>query len=112
MVIGKVISQTHFNRDPHILGKTFRVSDLPSKVVGVMPYRIPRLFMAGRWIYGSQSIRRAKRYVERSDRGFDADCKTEAGCNSGASSGRGWIPSQKPVKQDYQTSNKGISKKL
>jgi hypothetical protein len=43
VVISESFWKTHFNRDPNILGKTFRVSGLTSTVVGVMPQSLSTL---------------------------------------------------------------------
>jgi putative ABC transport system permease protein len=66
VVISETFWKTHFNRDPNILGKTFRVSGLMSTVVGVMPQTLTSLdgIKVDLW----QPINpESQRYAERSD---------------------------------------------
>jgi len=66
VVISESFWKTHFNRDPSILGKTFRVSGMTSTVVGVMPQTLTSL--DGIKIDLWQPINpESRRYVERSD---------------------------------------------
>ena len=43
VVLGESFWKTHFNRDPNILGKTFRLNGLNSTVVGIMPKSLTAL---------------------------------------------------------------------
>jgi putative ABC transport system permease protein len=66
VVISETFWKTHFNRDPNILGKTFRVSGMTSTVVGVMPQKLTALdgIKVDMW----QPVDpESKRYVERGD---------------------------------------------
>ena len=66
VVISESFWKTHFDRDPNILGKSFRVSGMTSTVVGVMPQILTSLdgIKVDLW----QPINsESQRYVERSD---------------------------------------------
>jgi putative ABC transport system permease protein len=66
VVISERFWKTHFNRDPNILGKTFRVSGMTSTVVGVMPQSLTSLdgIKVDLW----QPVDpESKRYAERAD---------------------------------------------
>jgi len=66
VVISESFWKTHFNRDPNILGKTFRLSGMTSSIVGVMPESLtsPEGSRVDMW----QPIdAESKRYVERAD---------------------------------------------
>jgi putative ABC transport system permease protein len=66
VVISESFWKKHFNRDPNILGKTFRLGGMPSTVVGVMPQSTTTMdgFKVDIW----QPINpESQRYAERAD---------------------------------------------
>jgi len=66
VVISEALWKTHFNRDPNILGKTFRVSGMTSTVVGVMPQSL--IALDGIKVDLWQPVdAESKRYAERAD---------------------------------------------
>ena len=66
VMISESLWKTHFNRDPNILGKTFRVSGITSTVVGVMPQSLTAI--DGMKIDLWQPVdAQSKRYAERAD---------------------------------------------
>jgi len=110
VVISESFWNTHFNHDPHILGKTFRVSDLPSTVVGVMPAGFAPFY--GGTIDIWQPINpESQRYVQRSDHWLMAIARLKPGVTLAQAQAEMDTIAMR-LEQQYPTSNKGVGKKI
>jgi putative ABC transport system permease protein len=49
VIIGNGIWKTRYGSDPHVIGRTVRVNDVPSTIVGVMPERFSFPFVTEAW---------------------------------------------------------------
>jgi putative ABC transport system permease protein len=78
VVISESFWNTHFHHDPQILGKTFRLSDLPSTVVGVMPAGFAP-FYGGPVAIWQPINPESQRYSERSDHWLTPIAKLKPG---------------------------------
>ena len=110
VVISESFWNRHFNHDPHILGKTFRVSDLPSTVVGVMPAGFAPFY--GGTVDIWQPINpESQRYVQRSDHWLMAIARLKPGVTVAQAQAE-MDTIAKRLEQQYPASNKGIGKKI
>lgn len=110
VVISEAFWNTHFNRDPHILGRTFRVSDLPSTVVGVMPAGFAP-FYGGPVDIWQPIDPNSQRYSERSDHWLIPIARLKPGISLAQAQAE-MDTIGKRLEQEYPASNKGIGKKL
>ena len=110
VVLSESFWKTHFNRDPNILGKTFRVSGMNSTVVGIMPQRLESLdgIKVDLW----QPINPgSQRYVERSDHWLMPVARLKPGVTiAEAQAEMNTIARQ--LELQYPATNKGIGKKV
>ena len=110
VVISESFWKTHFNRDPNILGKTFRVSGLTSTVVGVVPQSFTALdgFRVDLW----QPIDpESKRYVERADHWLMPIARLKPGVTVAEAQAEMDTIARR-LELQYPTTNKGIGKKI
>ena len=110
VVIGESFWKTHFNRDPNILGKTFRVNGLTSTVVGVMPQSLasPDGIRVDLW----QPIDpESKRYVERADHWLMPIARLRPGVTVAEAQAEMNTIARR-LELQYPATNKGIGKKL
>ncbi|HLZ39582.1 MAG TPA: ABC transporter permease [Candidatus Sulfotelmatobacter sp.] len=110
VVISESFWNTHFHHDPHILGKTFRLSDLPSTVVGVMPSGFAP-FYGGPVAIWQPINPESQRYSERSDHWLTPIARLKPGITL-AQAQTEMDTIAKRLEQQYPASNKGIGKKL
>lgn len=110
VVLNESFWKTHFNRDPNILGKTFRVSGMTSTVVGVMPQSL--LSLDGIRIDLWQPINpESKRYVERSDHWLMPVARLKPGVNIAEAQAEMNTIARR-LELEYPATNKGIGKKV
>jgi len=110
VVISESFWKTHLNRDPNILGKTFRVSGMPSTVVGVMPESFSAV--DGLKIDLWQPIDPgSKRYVERADHWLMPVARLKPGVTLVEAQAE-MDTIAKRLELQYPATNKGIGKKV
>ena len=110
VVISERFWKTHFNRDPNILGKSFRVSGLTSTVVGVMPQTLTSL--DGTKVDLWQPVDpESKRYVERSDHWLMPVARLKPGVTMANAQAEMDIIARR-LELQYPATNKGIGKKV
>ena len=110
VVISESFWKTHFNRDPNILGKTFRVSGMTSTVVGVMPQSLTMLdgYKVDLW----QPIdAESKRYVERADHWLTPVARLKPGVTIAEAQAEMDTIARR-LELQYPTTNKGIGKRI
>jgi len=110
VVISESFWKTHFNRDPNILGKTFRVSGMTSTVVGVMPQTLTSLdgIKVDLW----QPIdAESKRYVERSDHWLMPVARLKPGVTLREAQAEMDTIARR-LELQYPATNKGVGKKV
>ena len=110
VVISERFWKAHFNRDPNILGKSFRVSGLTSTVVGVMPQTLASLdgIKVDLW----QPVDpESKRYVERSDHWLMPVARLKPGVSM-ANAQAEMDTIARRLELQYPVTNKGIGKKV
>src|SRR5215469_14364399 len=110
VVLSESFWKTHFNRDPNILGKTFRVSGMTSTVVGVMPQSLTSLdgIKVDLW----QPIdAESKRYVERSDHWLMPVARLRPGVTLAQAQAEMNTIARR-LELQYPSTNKGIGKKV
>ena len=110
VVIGESFWKTHFNRDPKILGKTFRVSGMTSTVVGVMPQSLTTLdgIKVDLW----QPINpESQRYVARADHWLMPVARLKPGVTIAEAQAEMDTIARR-LELQYPATNKGIGKKL
>ena len=110
VVLSESFWKTHFNRDPNILGRTFRVSGMTSTVVGVMPQSLMSLdgIRVDLW----QPIDpQSKRYVERSDHWLMPVARLKPGVTI-AEARAEMNTIARRLELQYPATNKGIGKKV
>lgn len=110
VVISESFWNAHFNRDPHVLGKTFRLVGLPSTVVGVMPESFKPLY--GERVDIWQPVDPAsKRFSERADHWLNAIARLKSS-TSLAQAQVEMDAISRVLEQVYPATNKGIGVKL
>jgi putative ABC transport system permease protein len=110
VVIGERFWKTHFNRDPNILGKSFRVSGLTSTVVGVMPQTLTSL--DGTKVDLWQPVDpESKRFAERSDHWLMPVARLKPGVTMAKAQAEMDTIARR-LELQYPTTNKGIGKKV
>lgn len=110
VVLSESFWKTHFNRDPNILGKTFRVSGMTSTVVGVMPQSLTSV--DGIKIDLWQPIDpESKRYLERSDHWLMPIARLKPGVTIAEAQAEMNTIARR-LELQYPSSNKGIGKKV
>jgi len=110
VVISESFWKTHFNRDPNILGKTFRVSGITSTVVGVMPQSLTMLdgYKVDLW----QPIdAESKRYVERADHWLVPVARLKPGVTIAEAQAEMDTIARR-LELQYPATNKGIGKRV
>jgi putative ABC transport system permease protein len=110
VVIGESFWKTHFNRDPNILGRTFRVSGMTSTVVGVMPQSLTSLdgIKVDLW----QPIDpESRRYAERSDHWLMPVARLKPGVTIAEAQAEMNTIARR-LELQYPATNKGIGKKV
>lgn len=110
VVISERFWKTHFNRDPNILGKTFRVNGMTSTVVGVMPQTLTSLdgIKVDLW----QPINpESHRYVERSDHWLMPVARLKPGVTTAQAQAEMDTIARR-LELQYPATNKSIGKKV
>ena len=110
VVISESFWKTHFNRDPNILGKSFRVSGVTSTVVGVMPqsFTSPDGIKIDLW----QPIdAESKRYVERADHWLIPVARLKPGVTLAEAQAEMDTIARR-LELQYPATNKGIGKRV
>lgn len=110
VVLSESFWKAHFNRDPNILGKTFRVSGMNSTVVGIMPESLMSLdgIKVDLW----QPINpESKRYVERADHWLMPVARMKPGVAVGEAQAEMNTIARR-LELQYPATNKGIGKKV
>jgi putative ABC transport system permease protein len=108
VMISESLWKTHFNRDPNILGKTFRVNGITSTVVGVMPQSLtsPDGIKIDLW----QPIdAESKRYVERADHWLMPVARLKPGVTIAEAQAEMSTIARR-LELQYPATNKGIGK--
>jgi putative ABC transport system permease protein len=110
IVISYGFWKTHFNRDPHVLGKTLQVSGLHSTIVGVMPQNFATFY--GEKVALWQPVNPdSKRYVDRSDHWLTPIARLKPSVTiQQARAEMDAIARQ--LEQEYPATNKGIGSKV
>jgi putative ABC transport system permease protein len=110
VVISESFWKSHFNRDPQILGKSFRVSGMTSTVVGVMPQSLTSL--DGIKIDLWQPINpESQRYVERADHWLMPVARLKPGVTMSEAQAEMDTIARR-LELQYPATNKGIGNKL
>ncbi len=110
VMISEAFWKTHFNRDPNVLGKTFRVSGMASTVVGVMPQSLTTLdgIKVDLW----QPIdAESKRYAERADHWLVPVARLKPGVTLAEAQAEMDTIARR-LELQYPATNKGIGKKV
>jgi putative ABC transport system permease protein len=110
VVISETFWKTHFNRDPNILGKSFRVSGMNSTVVGVMPQSLTTL--DGSKVDLWQPINPgSQRYAARADHWLMPVARLKPGVTVAEAQAEMDTIARR-LELQYPASNKGIGKKV
>ena len=108
VMISESLWKTHFNRDPNILGKKFRVSGMASTVVGVMPQSLKAL--DGMKIDLWQPVdAESKRYAERADHWLIPVARLKPGVTIAEAQAEMSTIARR-LELQYPATNKGIGK--
>ena len=110
VVISYPFWKSHFNRDPQVLGKTFRVSGLVSTVVGVMPQGFAP-FYGGRIDLWQPVNPASQRYVDRADHWLIPIARLKASTTLAQAQAEMDAIARR-LEQTYPATNKGIGKKV
>ncbi|HTS10214.1 MAG TPA: ABC transporter permease [Candidatus Eisenbacteria bacterium] len=110
VVISESFWKTHFNRDPNILGKTFRLSGMRSTIVGVMPESLTSL--DGSKVDMWQPIdAESRRYIERADHWLMPVARLKPGVTLAQAQAEMDTIARR-LELQYPATNKGIGKVL
>ena len=110
VVISESFWNSHFNRDPNILGKTFRVSGMTSTVVGVMPQTLTSLDGIKVDLWQPIDVE-SKRYVERSDHWLMPVARLKPGVTLREAQAEMDTIARR-LELQYPATNKGVGKKV
>jgi len=110
VVISTSFWKSRFNRDPNVLGKTFRVNGVVSTVVGVMPEGFAP-FYGGKIDLWQPINPESRRYVERSDHWLMPVARLKPS-TSLAQAQAEMDAIARRLEQEYPATNKGIGKKV
>jgi putative ABC transport system permease protein len=110
VVIGYSFWKNHFNKDPNVLGKTFRLSGLVSTVVGVMPEGFAP-FYGGKVDIWQPVNPESGRYVERSDHWLMPIGRLKPSTTLAQAQAEMDTIARR-LEQEYPATNTGIGKKL
>jgi putative ABC transport system permease protein len=110
VVISTSFWNSHFNRDPNVLGKTFRVNGLVSTVVGVMPAGFAP-FYGGKIDMWQPINPESRRYVERSDHWLLPVARLKPSTSLAQAQAEMDAIAHR-LEQEYPATNKGIGKKV
>jgi putative ABC transport system permease protein len=102
--------KTHFNGDPHVLGKSFNVSGIVSTVVGVMPSGFAPFY--GSQIDLWQPVNPASpRYADRQDHWLMPVARLKAGVTLAQAQTEMDVIARR-LEQGYPATNKGVGNKV
>jgi len=109
-VISESFWKRHFNRDPNILGRTFRLGGMPSTVVGVMPQSMTT--MDGVRVDVWQPINpESQRYAERADHWLMAVARLKPGVTIAQAQAEMNTIARR-LELQYPATNKGVGNKV
>lgn len=109
IVISYSFWKTHFNKDPNVLGKTLKLSGIPSTVVGVMPEGFAP-FDGGTIVWQPVNPE-SQRYADRSDHWLIPIARLKTSVTQAQAQAEMDAIAHR-LEQQYPTTNKGVGKKL
>jgi putative ABC transport system permease protein len=109
IVISYSFWKTHFNKNPNVLGKTLKLSGMPSTVVGVMPEGFAP-FDGGTIVWQPVNPE-SQRYADRSDHWLIPIARLKPSVTQVQAQAEMDAIAHR-LEQQYPTSNKGVGKKL
>src|SRR4051812_8955982 len=109
IVISYSFWKTHFNKNPDVLGKTLKLSGMPSTVVGVMPEGFAP-FASGTIVWQPVNPE-SERYADRSDHWLTAIARLKPSVTLAQAQAEMDAIAHR-LEQQYPASNKGVGKKL
>ena len=110
VVISESFWKRHFNRDPNILGRTFRLGGMPSTVVGVIPQSL--MTLDGVRVDIWQPINpESRRYAERADHWLIPIARLKPGVTVAEAQAELTTIAQR-LELQYPATNKGIGNKV
>ncbi len=110
VVISYSFWKTHFNKDPHILGRTFQLSGIVSTVVGVMPEGFAP-FYGGPIALWQPVNAESKRYADRSDHWLIPIARLNPSATLAQAQAEMDAIARR-LEQRYPATNKGIGKRI
>jgi putative ABC transport system permease protein len=109
IVISYSFWKTHFNKNPNVLGKTLKLSGMPSTVVGVMPEGFAPF--DGVTMIWQPVNPESQRYADRSDHWLIPIARLKPSVTQVQAQAEMDAIAHR-LEQQYPTSNKGVGKKL
>src|SRR5947199_1096178 len=109
IVISYSFWKTHFNKNPNVLGKTLKLSGMPSTVVGVMPEGFAP-FDGGTIVWQPVNPE-SQRYADRADHWLTGIARLKPSTTLAQAQAEMDAIAHR-LEQQYPTSNKGVGKKL